>query len=371
MNPAVQRVVKSLVRTIAPNVLSLLVLALAHFGLQWKPDADALLLTQQLLAYAIFALLRTLEERGHKRAGFLLGWAGPPRYEKAPPLSPEEPPSGSDGHRSGLNGPGPFPWERGGQVTIDQPTKPSERPTPRAPRGRRMGSWDRFARVARSRGRWRAIRGSRVSAGAVAVLAVLTAFLSVSPAHAEIYGPNVRWASTDVPVKIHVRDVSATRIRAGVHSWDVTNLSPRIGGGSCLDAAGIPQGCVDVSDRAVFTDPTWLAAADRYTLADGTIVGATVRFSGSQRWGPGSSLRVLVDDVAAHEFGHGVGFAHELDPSIPSIMQPIVRDWNGLQPFDVTEAQRLYPFAEPVAAGTVSRYRSGELRVQRFAIVRP
>lgn len=172
-------------------------------------------------------------------------------------------------------------------------------------------------------------------------LAVVVGF--AAPASADIYGTNVKWATTNIPVKVHASDVGSNRIKTGLNYWTVTNLTPKIGGGSCLDSAGHPQGCVDISDGAHFADATWVAAAERYALADGTIVACTIQFSGDYRWGAGSSLRVQVDDIAAHEFGHCVGHAHTSDATIASIMQPQVKNWNGLQKYDIDQDLILYP----------------------------
>ena len=179
-----------------------------------------------------------------------------------------------------------------------------------------------------------------------------------APAGADIYGTNVKWATTDVPVKVHSSQVGNRAVKQGINYWTVTNVNPQIGGGSCLDASGIPQGCVDVSDGASFADSTWLAAAERYTLADGTIVGCTIQYSGDQRWGAGSSLQVLIDDVASHEFGHCVGLAHTSDSTVPSIMQPSVKNWNGLQQYDIEQAGILYPAATATAVKGQKIYKT-------------
>lgn len=185
---------------------------------------------------------------------------------------------------------------------------------------------------------------NKVAAWIVALAVAFTMAIAVAPsANADIYGTNVKWASTTVPVKIHANDVGNARVRTGVNYWDVTNLNLNPGGGSCLDSSGTPQGCIDISSGVHFADSTWVAAAERYSLADGTIVGCTVQFSGDKRWGAGSSLRVLVDDIAAHEVGHCVGHAHTSDLTIDSIMQPSTKNWNGLQRYDIEQDLILYP----------------------------
>ena len=201
-------------------------------------------------------------------------------------------------------------------------------------------------------------------------LAALGAFilplLVVFPASADIYGTNIRWDHTDVAVKIHTRDISANRVKTGIKAWDVTNLSPKVTGGSCLDSAGVPQGCIDIADGVEFNDPSWAAAAERYTLADGTIYGCTIQYSSRVIDRAGSSWRTVIDDIGSHEGGHCFGHAHTSDPSIPSVMQPIVKNWNGLQQYDIDEDRILYPFVDTSAAA-VSVSRS-QLKVEKFII---
>lgn len=201
----------------------------------------------------------------------------------------------------------------------------------------------------------------RVAAVTVLALAGITA----APARADIYGTNIRWASTTIPVKVHVHDVRTRVVKQGVNYWTVTNLTPRIGGGTCM-AGGVPDGCVDIGDGAHFADSTWVAAAERFSIPDGTIVGCWIRYSGDKYWGAGSSLRPMVDDAAAHEFGHCVGHAHTSDPAIPSVMQPALKNWNGLQPYDVSEDLRLYPF--PVRSAGAGNGNHSNLTVERFVI---
>lgn len=81
----------SVVRTVTPYVVGVLVTLLARWGIDWKPSPEVTTLVAAGVSALYYALVRILETRGRQAWGWLLGLPKPPTYAataRKEPLSP-------------------------------------------------------------------------------------------------------------------------------------------------------------------------------------------------------------------------------------------------------------------------------------------
>jgi hypothetical protein len=83
----------SIVRTVTPYVVGILVTLLGKAGFDWEPSAEALVLVTAGVSAVYYAIVRVLETRGVQAWGWLLGLPKAPTYDatvKADPNSPTD-----------------------------------------------------------------------------------------------------------------------------------------------------------------------------------------------------------------------------------------------------------------------------------------
>jgi hypothetical protein len=73
----------SIIRTMSPWLVGLIVTGLARIGIDWTPSAEALLFVTGIVATVWYALVRWLETQRDTRWGWLLGLPTPPSYANA------------------------------------------------------------------------------------------------------------------------------------------------------------------------------------------------------------------------------------------------------------------------------------------------
>ena len=71
----------SIVRTITPYVVGILVTFLGKAGFQWEPSPEALVIVTAAVSALYYALVRILETRGRQAWGWLLGLPKAPEYD--------------------------------------------------------------------------------------------------------------------------------------------------------------------------------------------------------------------------------------------------------------------------------------------------
>lgn len=77
---AIKQLGPSVIRTVSPMIVGLIVTGLAATGLDWQPTAEASALATVIVGAAWYALIRVLEEASSTKWGALLGWRGAPTY---------------------------------------------------------------------------------------------------------------------------------------------------------------------------------------------------------------------------------------------------------------------------------------------------
>ena len=75
----------SIIRTVTPWVVGVVVTLLARWGIDWTPSPEALVIVTGLVGAAYYALVRILETRGRQAWGWLLGLPKQPVYPGAQP----------------------------------------------------------------------------------------------------------------------------------------------------------------------------------------------------------------------------------------------------------------------------------------------
>lgn len=71
----------SVVRTVTPWIVGLLVTGLAKAGFDWEPTPEVYGLATTLVSAGWYALIRFLEENVSIKFGYALGMKGAPTYE--------------------------------------------------------------------------------------------------------------------------------------------------------------------------------------------------------------------------------------------------------------------------------------------------
>jgi hypothetical protein len=92
----------SVVRTVTPWVVGVIVTLLARWGIHWTPSPEALTIVTGLVAAAYYALVRILETRGRQAWGWLLGVPKAPTYDATAKKDDSSPTGQSAGPASPL-----------------------------------------------------------------------------------------------------------------------------------------------------------------------------------------------------------------------------------------------------------------------------
>jgi hypothetical protein len=92
----------SIVRTVTPYVVGVVVTLLARWGIDWTPSPEALVIVAGLVSAAYYALVRILETRGRQAWGWLLGTPKAPTYDATAKVDPSSPSGESAGPASPL-----------------------------------------------------------------------------------------------------------------------------------------------------------------------------------------------------------------------------------------------------------------------------
>ena len=77
----------SIIRTASPMLVGWLVTAAAAAGLAWEPTPTQQGFVTVLVGAVWYAIIRWLEEDGHRWVGWLLGLPGAPTYDDTEPVA--------------------------------------------------------------------------------------------------------------------------------------------------------------------------------------------------------------------------------------------------------------------------------------------
>lgn len=70
----------SIVRTVTPIVVGVLVTLLARVGFEWTPSPEAIIIVSAGVSSVWYVIVRLLETRGRDAWGWLLGLPSQPQY---------------------------------------------------------------------------------------------------------------------------------------------------------------------------------------------------------------------------------------------------------------------------------------------------
>lgn len=81
MSVFIDKIGKSLIRTVTPWLIGFAVTYLAKIGFDWHPTPEQFVLVSQFLSALFYAGVRWLEINVAPKFGWLLGSLGAPKYE--------------------------------------------------------------------------------------------------------------------------------------------------------------------------------------------------------------------------------------------------------------------------------------------------
>ena len=81
----------SVVRTVTPYVVGVIVTLLGKAGFDWQPSPEGLVVVTAVVSAVYYAIIRILETRGRQAWGWLLGLPKAPAYDATVKADPESP----------------------------------------------------------------------------------------------------------------------------------------------------------------------------------------------------------------------------------------------------------------------------------------